>query len=96
MRFATGSPASLLDLMQREAEVSLEVSDDRIFAGLWNYLVIGYAGGTAREEPSVDLIVDPWSKAEYSEVVITGSLYCDVAVRRPQLFSYSQANVFPP
>ena len=37
-RFATGSSASLWDLMQREAEVSLEVNDDRIFAGLWSYL----------------------------------------------------------
>jgi hypothetical protein len=32
-RFATGSSASLWDLMQREAEVSLEVTDDRLSAG---------------------------------------------------------------
>ena len=52
-------------------------------------------GGTASDGPSADIVVDPFSRAEHSEVVITGSLYCDVAVRWPQSFAFSQAGVFP-
>jgi hypothetical protein len=86
--------ASLWDLMQKEAELSRVVNDDRIFAGLWTYLTVGYWLGDA-SGPAADIVVDPFSKAEHREVIITGSGYVDVAVRWPALFSYSQANMFP-
>jgi Phage capsid family len=44
----TNAAASMWDLIQKEAEFSLEVADDRIFAGLWNYLVIAYWIGDAQ------------------------------------------------
>ena len=83
------------DLMEKEAEITLEVSDDRIFAGLWNYLIIAYWWFGDASGPAADIVVDPFSRAEYSEVIITGSAFVDVAVRWPQLFAYSQANIFP-
>ena len=79
--------------MQKEAEISLEVNDDRIFAELWNYLVIACWIGDANG-PAADITVDVFSRAERSEVLITGSAYVDVAVRWLQLFAYSQPNMF--
>jgi hypothetical protein len=38
----TNAAANVWDLLQKEAEISLEVSDDRVFAGLWNYLLVAY------------------------------------------------------
>ncbi|HXM28027.1 MAG TPA: phage major capsid protein [Chthoniobacterales bacterium] len=93
-RFAQGG-TSLWDSMTREAELSLEVSDDRLFAGLWSYLVIGYWTGDSTG-PATDLVIDQFSRAERGEVVITGSLFCDVAVRWPQLFGFTAATIFPP
>jgi hypothetical protein len=84
-----------LDLLQKEAEISLKVNDDRIFAGVWAYLKIGYWVGDP-SGPAADLVVDPYSRAEYGEVLITGSAYVDVAIRCPQLFAFSQADIFPP
>jgi len=80
--------------MQREAEISREVSDSRIFAGVWAYLTVAYWIGDA-SGPAADIVVDPYSRAERGEVLITGSAYVDVAVRWPQLFAFSQASVFP-
>jgi hypothetical protein len=91
----TNAAASMWDLMQREAEISLEVNDDRIFAGLWNYLLIGFWSGTDIDGPAVDLTVDPFFRAEYGETIITGDIFVDVAVRWPQLFAFSQASIFP-
>ena len=91
----TNAAARMWDLMEKEAEITLEVSDDRIFAGLWNYLIIAYWWFGDASGPAADIVVDPFSRAEYSEVIITGSAFVDVAVRWPQLFAYSQANIFP-
>jgi hypothetical protein len=55
--------------------------------------VIGFRSAT-NEGPATDIIVDAFSRAQAGEVSITGSLYCDVAVRWPQLFSYSFAKHF--
>jgi hypothetical protein len=93
-RFATGA-TSIWDSMTREAEISLEVSDDRLFAGLWSYLVIGYWMGDS-SGPATDIIVDQFTRAERGEVIITGSCFVDCAVRWPQLFAFSGPTIFPP
>jgi hypothetical protein len=82
------------DLMHKEAEISREVNDDRIFAAVWAYLTVAYWIGDA-SGPAAEILVDPYSRTELGEVIITGSAYVDVAVRWPQLFAYSQANIFP-
>jgi hypothetical protein len=93
-RFPTG-PASVWDLLDPEAELSRKVSDDRLFCGLRNYLVVATWGGGS-SGPAVDIVADPFTRAELSETISTGSCFCDCAVRRPALFAYSAANVFPP
>jgi hypothetical protein len=90
----TNAAASFWDLMQKESEISLEVNDNRIFAGLWNYLAIGFWLGDANG-PAADIVTDVYTRAELGEVVITGSAYVDLAVRWPQLFAYSQPSIFP-
>jgi hypothetical protein len=57
--------------MANEVEISLEVNDDRLFAGLWNYLVVAYWGGTNDGGPVVDILVDRFSLAPAGAVVIT-------------------------
>jgi hypothetical protein len=91
----TNSAGSMFDFMQREAEVSLEVNDDRLFAGVWNYMVIGYWLADNEGGIAADLTFDPYSKAEKGELIITGSVWVDVSPRWPELFCYSQASVFP-
>jgi hypothetical protein len=44
--------------------------------------------------PAADLAIDPYSKAEHGEVILTGTTFVDAIPRWPQLFSYSQANIF--
>ena len=76
--------------MKAEAEVSLEVSDDRLYCGLWSYMVIGvWSAG-------VDIVADPYSRAELSEVIVTGALFCDCSARRPQVFSFTASSAVPP
>jgi len=93
-RFATGA-TSIWDSMVRESEISREVSDDRLFCGLWSYLTVGYWLGDSTG-PATDIIVDQFSRAERGEVVITGSCFVDCAVRWPQLFGFTAATIFPP
>jgi hypothetical protein len=76
-------------------EISREVSDDRIFSGVWAYVAIAF-WGPAGEDLTIDIVIDPYSKAERGEIVLTGGFYCDVAVRFPQLFCFSQANAAGP
>jgi hypothetical protein len=78
--------------IQSETEISLEVNDARLFAGCWNYATICY-WGIGENGPAVDLIVDPLSRAEKSEVILTSTAYVDACIRWPQLFSYSQPNI---
>ena len=65
-----------------------------IFAGSWNYPVIG-TWGAGTEEFATDLISDPFSQAHTGKVLITGSTDCDVAVRWPALFSYTERTPYP-
>jgi hypothetical protein len=67
---------------------------DRIFAGLWNYLVIAYWIGDA-SGPAADIVVDPYSRAERAQLVIIGSAFVDVPVRWPALLRFSQGGIFP-
>ena len=80
--------------MAKEAEISLEVTDGRLFAGCWSYLTLGFWGGDS-SGPATDLTVDGFTRARQAEVVVTGTLFCDVAVRWPAVFGFSAANVFP-
>jgi hypothetical protein len=70
---------------------SKEVFDDRIFSGVFNYLVVGLWNGTP-ERPGLDLIIDPFSLAINSQVIITANLWCDCAVTWPEAFAFSQPN----
>ena len=92
-RFATAG-VSLWDPMRQEIEISKEVTDGRLFGGCWSYLTLGFWGGDSAG-PAVDLVVDPYSRSKMAEIIVTGSLFCDVAVRWPAVFGYSAANVFP-
>ena len=92
-RFATAG-VSMWDPMRAEAEVSLEVTDGRLFGGLWSYLVIGFWAGDSAG-PATDLTVDPYTKAKTGEVIVTGSIFCDVGLRWPSLFGFSPPNIFP-
>jgi hypothetical protein len=92
-RFATAG-VSLWDAMKMEAEISKEVTDGRLFAGCWSYLTLAFWGGDSAG-PATDLTVDGFTRARQAEVVVTGSLFCDVAVRWPAVFGFSAANVFP-
>jgi hypothetical protein len=49
-----------LGLMQREAEISLEVSDNRLFCGCWAYMTIAYWLGDS-SGPAADLVIDPYT-----------------------------------
>ena len=92
-RFTTAG-ISQWDAMAKEAEISKEVTDGRLFAGVWQYLTLGFWGGDSAG-PAVDLVVDPYSRSKMAETIVTGSLFCDVAVRWPAVFGFSAANVFP-
>jgi hypothetical protein len=74
-KFAGGG-VSIWDTVGTETQVTLEVADGRLFAGIWNYLVIGVWGPQNEEDFGVDLVVDPYSLAVNSEIVLTVSLYC--------------------
>jgi hypothetical protein len=63
--------------MTREAEIALEVSDDRVFAGVWAYLVIGYWLDDGEGGLGTDPTIDPFSRASQGELLITGSVYVD-------------------
>jgi hypothetical protein len=92
-RFATAA-ATMWDGMAKEAEISLEVTDGRLFAGCWAYLVIGFWAGDSAG-PATDLTVDAFTRARQAEIVVTGTMLCDIAVRWPAVFGFSAANVFP-
>ena len=81
--------------MARESEISLEVSDARLFAGVWSYMVIGYWLGDSAGGVAADMVFDPYSRAERGELVITGSVWVDCSPRWPELFVYSQPSIFP-
>jgi Phage capsid family len=91
----TNAAGSCRDFMAREAEVSLEVGDDRVFSGVWAYMVIGYWLDDGEDGIGTDLTIDPFSRAQQGELLITGSVYVDTTPRWPELFSYSQASAFP-
>jgi hypothetical protein len=74
---------------------SNEIADDRYFQGSWSYLTIGLFGGST-ESPGMDVIVDPYSQAANSQIVVTANLWCDSLVRWPEVFGYSQGNPPPP
>ena len=90
----TGGSISIWDAVEGETEISKQVNDNRIFAGLWSYAIVG-TWGAGNEEFSSDLIIDNITQAVSGRVVITGSMYADVAIRWPAVFCYSNANAVP-
>jgi HK97 family phage major capsid protein len=92
-RFATVG-TSIWDAISGETQISKQVTDGRIFSGIWNYLCIA-TWGAGTDDFAADLIIDKVTQALSGTVVITGSMYCDVAVRWPALFSYTAANAVP-
>lgn len=70
-------------------EFSLQVTDHRIFTGLWSYLVVGVFGH------GVDLVVDPYSLAHDGMIRVIGNSYIDVAIRFPGAFCWSEQNAVP-
>jgi len=73
---------------------SKQVSDNRFFTGAWAYLAIGLWGGTA-ETPGFDLVVDPFTRTRQGQILLTASLWCNCAVRWPEVFAFSQADPLP-
>jgi hypothetical protein len=63
-------------------KISLEVSDNRLFCGCWSYLTIAYwlsdSSGVA-----LDLVIDPYTRAERGEVILTGTTFVDAVPRWP-------------
>jgi hypothetical protein len=92
-KFAGGA-LSIWDTIKNETEISKQVNDSRIFAGIWNYLCVA-TWGAGTDEFATDLIVDSVTSAYAGRVIITGSMYCDVACRWPALLSYTAANAVP-
>lgn len=86
-----GSGITNWDGIGPETEITREVSDDRIFSGVWAYVAIAFYGPAGTEDLTIDIVVDPFSRAERGEIILTGGFYCDVAIRFSQLFCYSQA-----
>jgi HK97 family phage major capsid protein len=76
----TGSALTIRDSVKNETEFSKQLNDNRVFAGLWNYLVIA-TWGAGTDDFTVDLTIDPFSQATSGRVIITASMFCDVAVR---------------
>jgi Phage capsid family len=85
----TTSGPSALHSLRYPSYFSKEVFDDRIFTGCFSYLVAGLWGGTAAQ-PGLDLIVDAFTGAMNSQVIITASLFCDCAITWPAAFAFSQ------
>jgi hypothetical protein len=73
---------------------SPEVNDNRFFSGAWAYLCVGLFGGTA-DQPGFDVVVDPFTQATNARVLVTGSIYADVALYWPQVFAFSQPDPLP-
>jgi hypothetical protein len=86
--WATSGP-SALHALRYPSFFSKEVFDDRFFSGCFSYLVVGLWGGTAAQ-PGLDLIIDAFTGAMNSQVIITASLFCDCAVTWPAAFAFSQ------
>jgi hypothetical protein len=76
---------------------SIQKAKERInqYRAVWAYVAIAF-WGPAGEDLTIDIVIDPYSKAKRGEIILTGGFYCDVAVRFPQLFCYSQANAAGP
>ena len=79
--WTTSGPSALI--LRYPSYFSKEVFDDRIFHRLFSYLVVGLWGGTAAQ-PGLDLIVDAFTGAMNSQVIITASLFCDCAITWPR------------
>jgi hypothetical protein len=87
--FPSGDRSILASLLW-PYEVSNQVSDDRCFSGCWAYLCICIWGA------GVDMIVDNITQMHRGIITITSSLYCDVAVRFPSAFAFSEADSLGP
>jgi hypothetical protein len=70
---------------------SREVNDNRFFTGCCSYMCIGLWGGTA-DQPGYDLVIDPYTRSQQGQIVCTASLWCNVVVRWPEVFAFSQAD----
>ena len=92
---ASGSALTIFDAIRNEVEVSKQIGDGRVFAGIWNYLCVG-TWGTGTEEFASDIIIDAVTQAISGRVIVTGSMFCDCAIRWPALFSYTAANAVGP
>jgi Phage capsid family len=90
-KFASGA-VTLWDAVGAETEISREVSDNRIFAGCFNYLTVALWSGTSEIDTAVDLTVDPFTLAHQAEVILTVSLFCDVGIHFPAAFTWTDAN----
>lgn len=75
-----GGGNSIWDKMIRPLQ-SMQI-DNTMYFGTFNLMVIGLWGG-------VDLILNPYSRANSGQTIITASIYTDVGVRLPQAFGRS-------
>jgi hypothetical protein len=57
-------------------------------------LAIGLFGGTG-DEAGLDIVIDPVTLARNGQVIATVNLWCDCAVRWPQVFAFSQVDPLP-
>jgi hypothetical protein len=93
-KFTAGAALSVWDTIKNETEISKQVSDNRVFAGVWGYLVIAtWGAGSDDGDFAVDLTIDPFTQATGGQILITASMFCDVGIRWPALFSFTDANV---
>ena len=91
-KFAGGA-FSIWDTVKGETEISRQVNDNRVFGGVWAYMVLVTWGPDEEGTYAIDLTVDPYPQATTGKVVITASFFCDVCARWPVPFSFSPANV---
>jgi hypothetical protein len=73
---------------------SRQVTDNRFFSGCWAYLVVGLWGGNDTE-PGFDLVVDAVTRGGSGRIAVTASLWCNCAVRWPEVFAFSQVDPLP-
>lgn len=64
------------------AFVSQQVPSDRVIFGDFSNLIIADWAG-------LDVVVDPYSRADYAEIKVITTMWCDFAVRHPEGFCVS-------